>query len=1332
MTSRQQYPPTPNQNSFFDAFISYGRKDSKDFASKLHKRLTEIGFKVWFDQHDIPPAVDWQNQIDDGIEHSHNFLFIIAPHAVKSANCLKEIKQAIKCNKRIIPLVHIEPSDCLDQMHPIISKTNWIYFQEGINDFEEAWEKLVNSIRHHADYVEQHTRFLVKALEWQRNQQQTNYLLIQSEYFQAESWLRVRFKDEQPPCEPTDLHCEFICESTKNANNLMSEVFISYSDKDKDIRGKIGKTLMRQGLTIWTPEADIKTGIEFQEAINQGIEEADNFVYLISTSSLQSKYCQQELEYAFANNKRLIPLLLEAIDIKPMSPLIRGLQFIDFRGHEDEKKYRLSAAKLLKELYQDACYYQEHKTLLVKALKWQRQNRNRSLLLRGHHLQHYQNWLKVHRQRAEHPPLPLHQEFIAASAHQPTELSQEVFISYSRADSDFARKLNDALQLQGKTTWFDQESIPPGSDFQQEIYRGIESSDNFLFIISPKSVNSPYCDDEVEYAQKLNKRFVTVVCSEVSAPELHSALRRVQWIDFKRHGGDFYVNFSELIRTLDTDREHVHYHTKWLQRSLEWKQQGKSSDLLLRGSECSLAENWLLEAEQDDKQPAPVDVQTDFIRASQEAILANIKLEKRRTMILKSLLGLVSVAFLGAVGFGIVAFSQYRRAEQGEISALTQASEANFVASSNSLDALLSGLEAGKKVEQASVKSDSKLYKEVVKVLGQAVYWVRERNRLEGHLDAIQSVSFSPDGEIIATASYDKRVKLWNREGRLIRILEGHQGAVMGVSFSPDSQMLATVSLDTTTKLWSLNGKLLNTLQGHKDYVVSVSFSPDGQTIATAGHDQEVKLWSLDGKWQNTLKGHTDTVWAVRFGPDGKLLATAGEDSTVKLWNLQGQEITTLKGHTGGIIDISFSPDGQTLATAGRDKTVKLWNWSQDKRKFTLEGHTDRILSVRFSPDGKTIATASRDNTVKLWNLEGNEIATLEGHQSRVNSLSFSQDGSILASASSDKTVKLWQFDPLWLNVLSGHQGNIDSVRFSPDGNLLASVGDDRTVKLWSRDGQLLRDLQGHRDSLSSVSFSPDNKLLASAGDDGIVKLWSRDGQLLRDLQGHTDVVRDVSFSPDSKLLASAGDDGTVKLWSRDGKLLGDFVKIKDDTGIRCVSFSPDGQIIAIANDDGIVKLWDRQGKEIADLKGHKASVYQVSFSPDGHTIATASEDNTVKLWEQQGKEIATLKGHTAAVWEVSFSHRGQMLATASNDKTVKLWHRDGRLITTLSGHTNEVYSVSFSPDGKTLASASSDSRIILWNIENLNLDELLERGCTWVQDYLKNNPNAKDKKLCD
>ncbi len=1341
-------------NQFFDVFISYGRADSLEFAIKLHARLVEQGLNVWFDKEGIPLGVDYQKQIDDGIEKAHNFLYIIAPHSINSPYCGKEIDLALKRNKRIIPLLHVEqitqetwqqrnsigkPEDweaykakglhtSFQNMHPEISKINWVYFREEKDNFEASLAGLLELCERQQEYVQQHTYFLAKALEWERNQKQSRYLLIGDERKQAEAWLTLRFKKEQPPCVPTNLHSEFITESIKNGNNLMTQVFLAHAEKDAEVMEKIRHSLRRECFTVWTNKTDIQTGEAFEEAIKRGIEEADNVVYLLSPDSLKSEYCQQELEYALSLNKRIIPILVRETPFIQVPPALRDLQYIDLSDNVREEDYQLDESQLLRILRQDADYYNEHKMLLTKAFKWERQHRNPSILLRGYNLDHAKAWLKVAKSRKQHPPTALQEELIAESLRQPSAISLDVFVSYSRADSDFARKLNDALQMQGKTTWFDQESIASGADFQEEIYRGIESADNFLFILSPRSVNSPYCKDEVEYAASLNKRFVTVLHRQVNPASLHPELAKVQWIDFNQNEKDFNANFSQLVRTLDTDREYLKNHTKWLHKALEWEEKDKNPDLLLRASGYKVAQDWLQEAEKKNKQPAPTDLHKEFILESGEAIAAEFKQTKRRIAILRILLGSAVAALVVAVGASVAAFRLYLKAEEGQIEALSQSSEARLALNRNSFDALIVALDAGKRLkEKFGAKADPKIRAEVMRTLGQAVYWVRERDRLEGHKDYIEGVSFSPDGKMIATASRDDTVKLWHRNGSLIRTLQGRGGDVFSVNFSPDSQLIASANNDKTAKLWSREGKLLTTLSGHKELVNSVSFSPDGKTIATVSYDKTVKLWNRVGKELRTFIGHKDRVYWVSFSPDSKTIATASADKTVKLWRLDGKLLSTFMGHKDHVYNVSFSPDGKMIATASKDNTAKLWN-QQGKVLRTLKGHTAAVTSVSFSPDGTTIATASKDNTVKLWHRDGKEFNMLKGHGGSVNQVSFSPDGKSLASVSEDKTVKLWQIKPYWITILSGHSDRVNRVSFSRDGQTLATASQDKTVKLWNRNGEELAVLRGHKNWVFGVGFSPDGNTIATASADQTVKLWHRDGKMLKSLKGHKSWVYDVSFSPDGTILASVGADNIVKLWSHNGKELASLHG--HDSPVYSVSFSPDSNTIATASDNGMVKLWHRDGKELVTIQGHDGSVYKVSFSPNGQILATASEDNTVKLWNRNGKELALLKGHEAGVGAVSFSPDSKIIATASNDKTVKLWKPDGTLLTTFMGHIAEINDVRFSPDGKSLATASSDTTVILWNVENLNLDNLLVRGCDWLQNYLKNKPNAL-RQLC-
>jgi len=595
-----------NSTEYNNVFISYGRRHSLGLARKIHDDLVSAGQNVWFDMNDIPLGVDFQEQIDDGIRKADNFVYIISPHSVKSIYCLKEVVLALKYNKRIIPILHVEPNDCWDKMHPVIAKLNWIYLRQTENfdipleewtftdDYDAGFSGLTNLVKEHRAYIRKHTTLLDSALNWKNNQESTNFLLTGESRNAAEGWLLKRSfitvdgKNSQQPCFPADLHAEYICESRKNAENLMTDVFLSYDRKDSDVKNTLKTFLNHFAITTWSDTADIKTGSDFKEEIEDAIIEADNFVYLISNESVNSEYCLIELEIALKHNKRIIPLLIQETELEKIPEAIQNIQFLDFtnlekyeevladsqdevekdvQSRKEKSPFDKATDELLKVLHTERQYFEQHKVILSQAVKWKEQNLNPSILLRGHKLENAETWLKISK-RKDIKATDLHSEFINESQAKSGMLGSDVFISYSRNDGDFARKLNNDLQFSGKTTWFDQESIASSADFQAEINRGIESSNNFLFIISPDSVTSQFCYEEVEHARKLNKKFVTILLRDTESNKIPDALSSVQWIDFQN--SEYHSAYSELLRTVDLDREHVQKHTKYSQSALEW------------------------------------------------------------------------------------------------------------------------------------------------------------------------------------------------------------------------------------------------------------------------------------------------------------------------------------------------------------------------------------------------------------------------------------------------------------------------------------------------------------------------------------------------------------------------------------------------------------------------------------------------------------------------------------------------------------------------------------------------------------------------------------------
>ncbi len=783
-------------------------------------------------------------------------------------------------------------------------------------------------------------------------------------------------------------------------------------------------------------------------------------------------------------------------------------------------------------------------------------------------------------------------------------------------------------------------------------------------------------------------------------------------------------------------------------QAAEWVRLGQGSGGLLDEVELAEAEGWLNSSDASDLgiDPTLLALVEASARAIQEAKQREEEARQRELEHIKKLLAeeekareaetkalseemrarkaaqlrnrVITASSVVLFGLTVFAFIQWNDAQRQKVIALNQASEALLPVEYKQLEALVTAMQAGIELKKAHLEQDSVLKQTLAVMLEKTIYrGVQERNRLVGHSDDVNSVSFSPNGNLIASASKDQTIRLWSRDGKLLHILTGHGSAVNSVSFSPDNR-LATGNADGTIQMWSQDGQEFSLLKGHGGAVNSVSFSPDNRLVA-GNADGTIQLWSQDGKELSVLKGHGGAVNSVSFSPDNRL-AAGNADGTIQLWSQDGKE-SLLKGHSRDVSSVSFSSDGM-LASASYDATIILWS-SDGKQLITLQepNNNGGFTSVNFSPDGKTIASASYGN-IQLWDRGEQKLKKIiNGHNDDVVSVGFSPDGKTLASASRDNTVKLWGLDGQEPKTLTSHDV-VSSVSFSRNGNLIASASKDQSIRLWSRDGKLLHILTGHGGAVNSVSFGFDSRL-AAGNDDGTIQLWSQDGQELSLLHGHGGAVRSVSFNPDNRL-AAGNADGTIQLWSQDGKELS---VLKGHGGaVNSVSFSPDNRLAA-GNADGTIQLWSQDGQELPPLKGHTRAVNSVSFSPDGKMLTSASDDATVKLWSLNAQESKTLIGSRGEVNSVIFSPDGKTLVSAGKDPYIELWSLDGQELKNFVGQRYGINSLSFSPDGKTLVSAGNDKTLILWNFD---LDNLLGKGCNLLSDYLKSNPNDNNNDI--
>ncbi|MEB3291018.1 MAG: toll/interleukin-1 receptor domain-containing protein [Leptolyngbya sp.] len=245
-----------------------------------------------------------------------------------------------------------------------------------------------------------------------------------------------------------------------------------------------------------------------------------------------------------------------------------------------------------------------------------------------------------------------------------------VFISYCRRNKEFVQQIHSALEATGREVWVDWESIPVAGDWWQEIQLGIELADTFLFVLSPDSLASKVCGQEVEEALKHHKRLVPVVFEDVLPDQVHPELARLNWI-FLRPGDDFQQGLQRLLSALDQDLDYVRSHTRLLVRAMEWERHGRDNSYLLRGADLARANEYL--AQGDQQEPRPTALHNRYVLASAEAEAAQRDGELgRQAAVLaeqRRWLRVITVISVVAVGLGVASGTLLYRARQAQVQA---------------------------------------------------------------------------------------------------------------------------------------------------------------------------------------------------------------------------------------------------------------------------------------------------------------------------------------------------------------------------------------------------------------------------------------------------------------------------------------------------------------------------------------------------------------------------------------------------------------------------------------------------------------------------------------
>jgi WD40 repeat protein len=620
---------------------------------------------------------------------------------------------------------------------------------------------------------------------------------------------------------------------------------------------------------------------------------------------------------------------------------------------------------------------------------------------------------------------------------------------------------------------------------------------------------------------------------------------------------------------------------------------------------------------------------------------------------------------------------------------------------------------------------------------------------------ALTGAAFSPDGQAIATASFDATVRVWEVEsGKLQRVIEPKTepapGPALGVTFSPKGTYLLTAWADGKLRLFRRDGDdptPIATWPGSAFRLTPQLFEKDERFVVTPNAGV-LRPRGMVGSVQVREVAKPNVVQRLdapqgSLGPVADLAvhpqthqiaaATAGFSGAVVVWNAQGHLLGQPLPHPGGVERLALSPDGKSLATEAADGIGRVWTWPLGESRapsailagltgpsaaLALGGVSANALGARGY-----LATDSSAAIGQLWDRSGKMVATLKGPRDRVVILAFLADGTPqVVSINRENRLQRWTLEdgetgePL--GSCRGPSLVPTAAAIRSAGDLAASGSESGTLKLWSiGTGDEVAELFAHKHRVQSLSFSADGRRLVSADRDGLTCVWP-----VPDLDPREQVTPVRSNRLEPKPIVAFDHDGqpvtVARFLDPEGRKV---VTGTGDLGPERWQADPE-----LRNEQAIpLKFHWFDLESQRELSGPASSVIpreSVGVEAPLGTLATVVSPSDGRIFvalggpqniynivrtfnqpaDEREKDTSLYRGHTDAVLDLAISPDGSRLATASADNTARVWkipnHLDDPSIE-LRGHSGDVSSVTFSPDGEYILSISrQDGTARVWD----------------------------------